>query len=29
MFSGSEEDKRDHFRSVFVMIRERIDFFLS
>ena len=29
MFSGSDEDNRDHFRSVFVMIRERIDFFLS
>jgi len=28
-FSGSEEDQRDHFRSVFVMIKERIDQFIS
>jgi len=28
-FSGSYEDKLDHFRSVFIMIKERIDLFLD
>jgi arsenate reductase len=28
-FAGSESDRSDHFRSVFVMIRDRIDRFLQ